>query len=245
MPTVRSSQVVRRCVLTASVVALVVACAPGGSPPPASSAPATSASHPTPASSAPGTSEGVIDAFLAFARSPDQTFAVSITGDFTVGAHRITYDMSGGRSGGDAFQTGTETSDGTRTPFGSAVIGGRLYSTGDGGAWQPTDASSEVIAFYADSMLSFSRALVLEDLGRDARSGLHRLRVSAGFSLFPPQMSANAILDGHDETDRLELVVTDAGVPVEATYTRTCLGHDRRRARHRDGDRDVRLLWRR
>ena len=132
--------------LALAILALAVAAcgAPPVAAPRASGAtgasPATSPSaFPTgPADAAP---EAVIDAFLAFARSPRQSFRAAITGEYRVGSHVITYDLAGLRSGADSLESGTETIDGQAVPFGTGWYGGRLYDVTAAGAWKAIAAA--------------------------------------------------------------------------------------------------------
>ena len=172
-----------------------------------------------PTTMAAAASDEIVDAFLAFARSPSESFTVDISAQFKVGRHAIAFAGSGMRSGADAVESLTETVDGQATDEGLALVGGRAYGL-TGAGWDPQPPENAPVL--AQTLLSLGQALVLGDLGPDAASGGHRLQAMAGLSLYPYQMAA--IADAHDLGDRLELVVDDAGLPVSAIYTRQVSG---------------------
>jgi hypothetical protein len=185
----------------------------------ASASPTSATGSPASASAVPGgpASDQTIEAFLAFARAP-QSFSVDIEAEFTVGKQTITYTGTGYRSGPDGVEILTQMVDGQAAPLGMGVVGGRAFIVSEAG-WTPMPPDN--VAVLGPGVVSFAQALVLEDLGQDAAGG-HLLQVSAGFSIYPPQMAS--IADAHDLTDRLEVVVDDAGLPLSAVYTRSLSG---------------------
>ncbi len=167
---------------------------------------------------ADATPEAVINAFLTFARTPKPSMRATISAEYHVDAHVIRYDFDAARLGSDVLQAGTETFDGSVTPFGTGVVGGHLFSL-DAKGWSIGDATDEMARLFGDGMFSFSHALVIEDLGRDAAGG-HRLRVAAGLSLYPPEVAQKT----QTGTDRVEVVVSDTGIPTSAVYSLTISG---------------------
>jgi hypothetical protein len=138
-----------------------------------------------------------------------------------IGRQRLTYAMSGVRDGPDVSQVGIETFRGQSTLFGMAFVGGHLYVRDEEWSLEPP---SPTTSLFANNLLTLGSAIVFEDLGADKATSGHRLRVSAGLSLFPPQMTGNAVPDAHDGAERLELVVSDDGLPIEALYSRSLEG---------------------